>query len=104
MTTKLVRSVNEMRGLSRKRSRKRQALEAAQIKKEIAIIEEAKAREAAEIRRALARSQEERDREIALVALGGARDVVGLNRLVEGRLDDEAIRVRALERIRSFAV
>ena len=48
--------------------RKQQALEAAQIQKEIAIIEEAKQREAAEIRRALARSQEERDREIALVA------------------------------------
>jgi uncharacterized membrane protein YqiK len=48
--------------------RKQQALETAQIQKEIAIIEEAKQREAAEIRRALARSQEERDREIALVA------------------------------------
>ena len=48
--------------------RKQQALETAQIQKEIAIIEEAKQREAAEIRRALARAQEERDREIALVA------------------------------------
>ena len=48
--------------------RKQQALEAAQIQKEIAIIEEATQREAAEIRRALARAQEERDREIALVA------------------------------------
>jgi uncharacterized membrane protein YqiK len=48
--------------------RKQQALETAQIQKEIAIIEEAQQREAAEIRRALARSQEERDREIALVA------------------------------------
>src|SRR5580692_3301063 len=48
--------------------RKQQALETAQIQKDIAIIEEAKRREAAEIRRALARSQEERDREIALVA------------------------------------
>jgi hypothetical protein len=48
--------------------RQQQALEAAQIRKEIAIIEEAKLREAAEIRRALARAQEERDREIALVA------------------------------------
>lgn len=48
--------------------RKQQALEAAQIQKEIAIIEEAKQREAAEIRRALARAQEERNREIALVA------------------------------------
>jgi uncharacterized membrane protein YqiK len=48
--------------------RKQQALEAAQIHKEIALIEEAKQREAAEIRRALARAEEERDREIALVA------------------------------------
>lgn len=48
--------------------RKQQALEAAQIQKEIAIIEEATQREAAEIRRGLARAQEERDREIALVA------------------------------------
>ena len=48
--------------------RKQQMVEAAQIQKEIAIIEEAKQREAAEIRRALARAQEERDREIALVA------------------------------------
>jgi uncharacterized membrane protein YqiK len=47
--------------------RKQQALETAQIQKEIAIIEEATQREAAEIRRALARAQEERDREIALV-------------------------------------
>jgi uncharacterized membrane protein YqiK len=48
--------------------RKAQALEAAQIQKDIAIIEEATQREAAEIRRALARAQEDRDREIALVA------------------------------------
>jgi urease subunit beta len=31
-------------------------------------------------------------REVELVALGGAREVVGLNRLVEGRLDDPAVR------------
>jgi uncharacterized membrane protein YqiK len=48
--------------------RKAEALEKAQIQKEIAVIDEAKQREAAEIRRALARAQEERDREIALVA------------------------------------
>jgi len=46
---------------------KAQALEQAQIQKDVAVIEEAKIREAAEIRRALAREQEERDREIALV-------------------------------------
>src|SRR4026209_2491480 len=42
-------------------------------------------------------------REVELVALGGTRDVVGLNRLVEGRLDDEQTRQRALERIGSFS-
>ena len=31
-------------------------------------------------------------REVELVALGGTREVVGLNRLVDGRLDDEATR------------
>jgi urease beta subunit len=41
-------------------------------------------------------------REVELVALGGTREVVGLNRLVEGRLDDENTRKRALERIGSF--
>ena len=44
------------------------AVEAAQIQKETAVIDEIKAREAADIRRALAREAEERDREIALVA------------------------------------
>jgi urease beta subunit len=34
-------------------------------------------------------------REVELVALGGAREVVGLNRLVEGRLDDPAVRSAA---------
>src|SRR6516164_3183211 len=48
--------------------RKAQALEAAQIQKDIAIIEEATQRERAEIRRALAREQEDRDRQIAIVA------------------------------------
>ena len=47
---------------------KAQALEAAQIRKEVAIIEEARQREAAEIRRGLARETEERDRDIALAA------------------------------------
>jgi len=47
---------------------KAQALETAQIQKEIAVIEEMKNRETAEIQRALVRAQEERDREIALVA------------------------------------
>ena len=30
-------------------------------------------------------------REVELVALGGRREVYGLNRLVEGRLDDEKV-------------
>ena len=50
---------------------KAQALEAAQIRKDIAIIEEARRREAAEIQRGLARETEERNRDIALVAKAG---------------------------------
>ena len=46
-------------------------LEAAQIRKDIAIVEETRKREAAEIRRGLARETEERDRDIALVAKAG---------------------------------
>ena len=36
-------------------------------------------------------------REVELVAIGGSREVIGLNRLVEGRLDDDAVRAAALE-------
>ena len=50
---------------------KARALEAAQIRKDIAIIEETREREAAEIQRALARETEERNRDIALVAKAG---------------------------------
>jgi uncharacterized membrane protein YqiK len=46
---------------------KAQALETAQIQKDIALTDETRKREAADIRRLLAREQEERDREIALV-------------------------------------
>ena len=42
-------------------------------------------------------------REVELVAIGGRREVVGLNRLVEGALDDPAVRHEALERCRAFA-
>ena len=42
-------------------------------------------------------------RSVELVALGGQRIVSGLNGLVEGALDDEAVRARALERVRAFA-
>ena len=50
---------------------KAQALEAAQIQKDVAIIEETRKREAADIRRGLARETEERNRDIALVAKAG---------------------------------
>ena len=36
-------------------------------------------------------------REVELVALGGAREVHGLNGLVDGRLDDPDVRASALE-------
>jgi urease beta subunit len=41
-------------------------------------------------------------REVELVAIGGAREVIGLNRLVEGRLDDDAVRAAALEAVGRF--
>ena len=50
---------------------KARALEAAQIRKDVAIIEETRSREAADIQRGLARETEERNRDIALVAKAG---------------------------------
>jgi urease subunit beta len=41
-------------------------------------------------------------RAVDLVALAGARRVSGLNRLVEGPLDDERGRTRALQAVRTF--
>jgi urease beta subunit len=41
-------------------------------------------------------------REVELVALGGTRELFGLNRLVEGRLDDATVRAAALERAGKF--
>ena len=41
-------------------------------------------------------------REVELVALGGTREVFGLNQLVEGPLDDEAVRAEALAAIDDF--
>jgi urease subunit beta len=41
-------------------------------------------------------------RAVDLVALAGARRVSGLNRLVEGPLDDERARARALQAVRTF--
>ena len=42
-------------------------------------------------------------REVELVALGGTREVHGLNRLVEGRLDDEKVRDAALRAAKTFS-
>src|SRR5579872_320552 len=78
--------------------RKRQALEAAQIHKEIAIIEEAKAREAAEIRRALARAQEERDRDIALVAKAEELEVAEIRRQLAREQEDRNRRIAIVEK------
>src|SRR4249920_3064843 len=42
-------------------------------------------------------------REVNLVALAGRREVVGLNGLVNGALDDPDTRAAALERVEAFA-
>jgi urease beta subunit len=41
-------------------------------------------------------------KEIELVALGGTREVHGLNGLIGGRLDDPRVRAKALEAVRDF--
>lgn len=41
-------------------------------------------------------------REVELVAIGGARDLLGLNRLVDGRLDDETVKAAALDAVARF--
>jgi urease beta subunit len=41
-------------------------------------------------------------RAVELVALAGSRHVTGLNRLVEGALDDPATRQEALRRVKTF--
>ena len=41
-------------------------------------------------------------REVSLVAIGGRREVVGLNGLVNGDLDDPATRAAALEKVEAF--
>ena len=38
-------------------------------------------------------------RDVELVAIGGTRTIYGLNRLVEGRLDDEPVRAAALRAV-----
>ena len=41
-------------------------------------------------------------KEVDLVAIGGTREIHGLNRLVEGRLDDVEVREAALRAIEGF--
>ena len=41
-------------------------------------------------------------REVELVAIGGSREVTGLNGLVNGRLDDERVRSRAMREVEAF--
>jgi urease subunit gamma/beta len=41
-------------------------------------------------------------REVELVAIGGSREVTGLNRLVDGALDDTAVRDAALKAVDRF--
>ena len=42
------------------------------------------------------------ERQVELVALGGLRDVQGLNALVNGPIDDEGVKRRAFDRLSSF--
>jgi len=42
-------------------------------------------------------------RDVDLVAIGGTRTIYGLNRLVEGRLDDEHVRAAAMTAVAAFA-
>jgi hypothetical protein len=62
--------------------RKQQALEAAQIQKDIAIIEEASQREAAQVRSTLAAQLEEMGREIALIKKEGERERSDIERFL----------------------
>ena len=41
-------------------------------------------------------------RDVDLVAIGGTRTIYGLNRLVEGRLDDEQVRAAAMTAVAAF--
>ena len=41
-------------------------------------------------------------REVELVALGGTREVFGINGLVDGPLDDETVRAAALQAVDAF--
>ena len=84
---------------------KAQALETAQIQKDIALLDEARKREAAEIGRLLAREQEERNRDIALTAkdeeLSQARIRHALAIELEERNRDIALIAKEQERERA---
>ena len=41
-------------------------------------------------------------RDVDVVAIGGSREIYGLNRLVEGKLDDERVRAAALAAVAAF--
>jgi len=41
-------------------------------------------------------------KEVELVAVGGTREIHGLNRLVEGRLDDDKVREAAMKSVDAF--
>src|SRR3989449_5981159 len=41
-------------------------------------------------------------REVELVAIGGTREIHGLNRMVEGRLDDDKVREAAMKAVEAF--
>jgi len=43
------------------------------------------------------------EKEVELVALGGTREVIGLNALVNGRLDDPQVREKALKSATDFS-
>ena len=69
---------------------KARALEAAQIRKDVAIIEETRKREAADIQRVLARETEERDRDIALVAKAGQLEQAEVQRRLRVDMEERA--------------
>ena len=85
---------------------KAQALEAAQIQKDVAIIEETRKREAADIRRGLARETEERERDIALVAKAGELEQAEVQRRLGVEIEERAREIsltgrdEELERVR----
>ena len=85
---------------------KAQALEAAQIQKDVAIIDETRKREAADIRRGLARETEERERDIALVAKAGELEQAEVQRRLGVEMEERAREIsltgqdEELERVR----